>query len=122
MSNDKEYNGWSNYETWLVNLWIDNEQGTQNFWNCRAEELFEAARASQSFTKSEQACVDLADDLKDEYERHVEDQLPASGFLRDLANAALSEVNWGEIADALLEESTDGDDEYETRAARSSYA
>ena len=27
---DKEYNGWTNYETWNVALWIDNERGTQN--------------------------------------------------------------------------------------------
>lgn len=26
MSNDKTYNGWTNYETWLVNLWIQNDQ------------------------------------------------------------------------------------------------
>jgi hypothetical protein len=24
------YNGWSNYETWNVALWLDNEQGTYN--------------------------------------------------------------------------------------------
>jgi hypothetical protein len=23
---DKPYNGWSNYETWAVKLWIDNER------------------------------------------------------------------------------------------------
>ena len=23
-----EYNGWSNYETWCVNLWLDNKQGS----------------------------------------------------------------------------------------------
>lgn len=23
---DRTYNGWSTYETWLVNLWITNDQ------------------------------------------------------------------------------------------------
>ena len=26
---DKKYNGWTNYETWLVNLWIDNDEAVQ---------------------------------------------------------------------------------------------
>ena len=25
---DSTYNGWKNYETWNVKLWLDNEQGT----------------------------------------------------------------------------------------------
>ena len=28
MSNDQEYNGWTNWETWNVALWIDNEEFT----------------------------------------------------------------------------------------------
>ena len=35
------YNGWSNYETWLVNLWIDNEPGT-------SEEARGIARANRN--------------------------------------------------------------------------
>lgn len=28
---EKNYNGWANYETWLVKLWIDNEEGSSSY-------------------------------------------------------------------------------------------
>ena len=29
---NKEYNGWYNWETWSVNLWMDNDQGSHEMW------------------------------------------------------------------------------------------
>ena len=33
---EKRYNGWTNYETWAVNLWIDNDQGSYTYWREQA--------------------------------------------------------------------------------------
>ena len=30
------YNGWTNYETWAVKLWFDNEEATYRNWMERA--------------------------------------------------------------------------------------
>lgn len=94
----KEYNGWTNYETWLVKLWIDNEEGSSRMWN----------EAAENCVKRHSDTSVLADMLKEEHE----DALCSSsrdcrisdleGFAADLMNAAFSEVNWFEIADSLL--------------------
>ena len=31
MTQEKEYNGWSNHATWNVALWINGEEGIHNF-------------------------------------------------------------------------------------------
>jgi hypothetical protein len=50
--NEKTYNGWTNYETWLVKLWIDNDEGSYHYWTERAREVYERfADADETFTK-----------------------------------------------------------------------
>ena len=41
MSNDTTYNGWTNYETWNVTLWIDNDEGLYGFVRDGLESLLE---------------------------------------------------------------------------------
>ena len=33
------YNGWKNYETWLVALWLDNERETYEYWREEARRI-----------------------------------------------------------------------------------
>ena len=88
------YNGWSNYETWNVKLWLDNEQGSYD--ECR-----DMARRARSVNA-------LADQLKDMIHEAAPD-LGASMF-SDLLNAALGEVDWDEIAEAYYTEAHEDDD------------
>ena len=101
MSNDTKYNGWTNYETWLVNLWMDNEQGSSEYWNECAQEAYDNADSDTSFTREERATLNLADTMK---ETHEEAQPEVTGLWADMMNAALSEVNWYEIAEHYIEE------------------
>ena len=104
----KEYNGWSNYETWLVKLWIDNDQGLYNTVQELAQEIKGEAPTSYWVihwhrTKLEAAENMLADQLKEmiEEDNPLED---GAGLYTDLMRSALSDVNWHEIAENILSE------------------
>jgi hypothetical protein len=99
--NHQEYNGWTNYETWVVNLWIDNEEGTHDYWLEIAEDIYnDEAEEQKHFTKIEDAACILAERLKNDHEENLPEM---AGVYGDLIGAALSEVNWREIAEHLLE-------------------
>lgn len=97
---NKEYNGWTNYETWVVNLWMDNEEGTHDYW----------LKESKHFSKMDNAVYLLADRLKNDHEEAKDEILErlelTSSLWADLLGAALSEANWREIAEHLLENVT----------------
>lgn len=97
-----KYNGWTNYETWCVNLWLTNDEGSYNGWTEQAQTAFDGATdRGIGISRTEQAMIDLADCLKDEITEQAP-ELEASMY-SDLLNAALSEVNWYEIAGAFME-------------------
>lgn len=97
----KTYNGWTNYETWAVALWIDNEEGSQNYWQDEARRTYKVAYATSYATKREMAKFALADAMKEEFEQSTPE---VTGLWADLLSAALSEVDWHEVADHYLDD------------------
>jgi hypothetical protein len=102
---DTTYNGWTNYETWATALWLDNDAPTCAFWHDMAQECWEAAAASQQvgqhgLTRKEFARLELMTRLKEA----VHEQCPDLGacLFADLLSAALSEVDWWELANHYL--------------------
>lgn len=102
---DTTYNGWTNYETWAVNLWLDNDQGSQEYWREIAEEIYRDSAPRNSLTRRDVATYDLADRLKSE----VADNAPDLGasLYSDLLGAALSEANYDEIARHMIDDVAD---------------
>ena len=106
--NKQEYNGWTNYETWAVNLWMDNAEGSQRHYAEKAQEAYDNAKACRVFTRKERATSDLADVLKDEHEEAAEALEGVNGTVfADLLGAAMSEVDWYSIAEHLMAEVTE---------------
>ena len=93
---DSTYNGWKNYETWNVKLWLDNEQGTYYEVTGHATEAVTEARDQET----EPDAYEFSRWLRD-YVEELRPELPASMF-SDLLGAALSEVDYHEIAEAYL--------------------
>jgi hypothetical protein len=75
------YNGWSNYETWLVALWLNNDQASYN-----ALEMLKA-RDESKHCKAES----LEELVRELYE------FEPVGVVADLVNSAFARVNWMEI-------------------------
>ena len=87
----KEYNGYTNYPTWNVMLWIDNDQGLYH----TAREL---VRQETEYTIQKDAM------LKDFVETMLEgDVLWSANMQSDLLGWALSSVDWRQCVDNLLE-------------------
>lgn len=111
----KKYNGWSNYPTWCVKLWIDNDQGLYNEVNQLAQYCYDNAEAERNFSREERATLDFESVLHD----YIEELEPMenAGMLQDLLSWAFDMVDWYEIAAAIIEDEVDkNEDEVDTDA------
>lgn len=104
------YNGWSNYETWSVALVIDNDQRTYSESREIVRDAIQNGEPSEYWTEEDRKRFRVADALKDWVERSLEisteptEAEPMSFLVSQLVSAALSDVNWTEIAENYIEE------------------
>lgn len=82
-----DYNGWTNKETWLVNIWY-------------LDHITEAYADSGCYYVEPD---DLACEITGFCEEVEIETGSKSGLLRDFINTSWSQVNWHELADALNE-------------------
>jgi len=84
-----DYNGWSNYETWLINLWLTNEEPY----------YYEMQRILSTYTSLQ----DQADALLEFMQLEHEEQ-KVTGVWSDIIGNTLWRANWHEIAENNREE------------------
>ena len=103
MNTDTKYNGWTNYETWNVALWM-GEGG--DYYSEQAQEIYDNATIEYEWqTKDDAATSGFAEYLKDSHDELLEmSGFQPTGVFADLLGAALSEVNWYEIATHYIDE------------------
>ena len=83
------YNGYTNYETWLVNLWMDSDGMTNYF----GEEI-----------DPETDAYDLGKTIEEYYDEDSQRVLGRkAGLYADIVTQTLKEVNWQEIASGIID-------------------
>jgi|SRR5579859_4299671 len=99
---EQGYNGWSNYPTWAVNLWLSNDEG---LYNATRELVSDVAEhyAGPYFERKDVPRHEIADALKTWVRDELAPDLGAT-FAADLLGYALDGVDWYEIAEAWLED------------------
>ena len=85
MKTDNTYNGWTNYATWRVNL-----------------EIFDGTNLEDLTGSTDWDVYDLGVYLSDWAQEIIYNDTPDGGLARDYALAFLSDVNWQEIAQHMI--------------------
>jgi hypothetical protein len=89
---DKTYNGWTNYETWRVNLEVFDGIDPNDYFNDANGEL---------------DASELADNLKEWADELIVGD--TQGLMADYARAFLQNVNYREIAAHMIEDYAEQD-------------
>lgn len=95
MPNPNKYNGWTNYETWLCNLWFDYFDFTEQL------EMFEGVEDKDDILRI------IEDYIQNSVEEFVECHLAPGdthGFIHDMLNSSIQEIDFRDIAEHYVDD------------------
>lgn len=89
---NEKYQGYTNRETWLAHVWIDNDEDTHTHWRNRSLEILKSGECDRKHA------------LARELEEWCKDQQPQleNGLYSDLLTTTVCRIEWPEIAHWLL--------------------
>jgi hypothetical protein len=100
---ENSHNGWTNYQTWVVNLWIDNDEGMHETMREWAQECMQDA--IDKGCDADSARNDATYELGQRIEQWHDEYAPETqGVFADLLTRALGQVNWYEIAENYIDD------------------
>jgi hypothetical protein len=91
------YNGWTNHETWLVNLWL-GEGAIGDLMGVEEQGRYFAERNDKHV-----AVRKMSEWLREQVDGIAIGDQPA-GLAADLIGSAMAAVNWDEIAEHFVED------------------
>lgn len=94
MAENDNYNGWANYPTWDVHLWLTNDEGSYN--------------AAQGVVDDAGTPRQAADDLRELIEGN-NPLFGTSSLYADILGWALQIVDWEEVSRAFAPDEGGGD-------------
>jgi hypothetical protein len=103
---ENKYNGWSNYYTWCFKLWMHNNESLYNNIYSNIETIINNKyRGSEAPENPDYKMLDAMDFLKIIAEEMTQEQYKNDGtFTNDLIGYALNQINYNEVATAIIED------------------
>ena len=93
------YNGWTNYETWLTNLYFDDF--TDVFNELTEDGVFDDMDNVEIRTY-------VADYIEEYINEYIDSNNSKDTFITDMMGSFLSDVDWREIADHYVDDIKEG--------------
>jgi hypothetical protein len=100
------YNGWTNWETWNANLWIDNDWRMSESFALQAGDLLSSYEPDEAIERLSGRIEEYFREQMPETKRCTKERCVAlsNGFFDDVINMAMRDVNWREIAKHYVQE------------------
>jgi aromatic ring-opening dioxygenase catalytic subunit (LigB family) len=97
---DQSYNGWKNYETWLISLHINNSESLREYLAQVAADTAEGFPHEHGISR----LIAVGEAVKDALLDYVCEELTSGSIAAECVHAVLGAVYWAEIAESLLED------------------